>query len=237
MEFPQWVVDRVIARQGCLHPYESLDPQSTAFVVIDMQNYYTQPGFQGECAPSRATFGAINRLAAALRNAGGLVAWVRTCSDGADQFWSHHHRHMLTPERSARRLQELSANHAGFQIPDSLDVHPDDLQVVKRCYSAFTPGSSRLHEELQSRGIEHVLIGGTVTNVCCESTARDAMLLDYPTIMVHDTLSAVTPQEHEHALQGWILFFGDVLGVDDVIQRLPPHNVQVHAALTDLTDG
>ncbi len=220
MEFPQTIVERVIARQGCLHPYGQLDAQRTAFVAIDLQNYYTQPGFQGECAPARSTFGTINKLTRTLRSAGSHIIWVKTCSDGADQFWSHHHRYMLTPQRSQRRLNELSVDHAGFQIAPGLDVDPLDTQVIKRCYSALTPGSSTLHEILQEKGITTLLIGGTVTNVCCESTARDAMMMDYTTIMIDDALSAFTQQEHIHSLHNWMLFFGDVLNTDEVIDRL-----------------
>ncbi|MBP6019047.1 MAG: cysteine hydrolase [Burkholderiaceae bacterium] len=225
MDFPQWVIDRVVARQGCLHPYPEFDPSKTAFVIIDLQNYYTQPGFQGECAPARATFGAVNKLAQALRQAGGHVVWIKTSSDGADQFWSHHHNHMLTPERSARRLTELSPNHDGFRMPPELDVDPQDQQVIKRCYSALSPGSSSLDDVLKAKGITTVLIGGTVTNVCCESTARDAMMMDYATIMVDDALSAVTPDEHVNSLNNWMLFFGDVLSVDEVIERLQPGGI------------
>lgn len=222
MQFPDWVVDRVVARQGRLHPYDTLVPERTAFVVIDLQNYYTQPGYLGECAPSRATFPAVNRLANALRAAGGHVIWVQTSADGADDFWSHHHAHMLTPARSARRLRELASTHEGFQIAPGLAPQPEDERVVKRCYSALVPGSSRLDEVLRARGVTHLLIGGTVTNVCCESTARDAMMMDYATIMVDDALSAVTPAEHEHCLNNWMLFFGDVLSTDEVVQRLQP---------------
>lgn len=222
MHFPDWVVDRVVARQGRLHPYDTLVPERTAFVVIDLQNYYTQPGYLGECAPSRATFPAVNRLANALRAAGGHVIWVQTSADGADDFWSHHHAHMLTPARSARRLRELASTHEGFQIAPGLEPQPEDERVVKRCYSALVPGSSRLDEVLRARGVTHLLIGGTVTNVCCESTARDAMMMDYATIMVDDALSAVTPAEHEHCLNNWMLFFGDVLSTDEVVQRLQP---------------
>ena len=220
MEFPKWVVDRVTARQGRLHPYDELVASRTAFVVVDLQNYYTHPGFLGECAPSRATFGAVNRLGRALRAAGGTVVWIQTCSDGADVFWSHHHQHMLTPERSARRLRELSAEHEGFALNAGLEVMPEDPRVVKRCYSALSPGSSDLDAELKARGITTVLIGGTSTSCCCESTARDAMLMNYPTIMVEDALSARTEQEHVHSLHNWMLFFGDVLSVEDVIARL-----------------
>lgn len=220
MQFPQWVVDRVIARQGVLHPYPEFDATTTAFVVVDFQNYYTQAGYQGQCAAAAATFPAVNRLAGALRDAGGQVIWIQTCADGADEFWSHHHAHMLTPERSQRRLHELSASHQGYAFPDALDVQPADTLVVKRCYSALAQGSSSLHEVLQAQGIRTVLIGGTATNVCCESTARDAMMMDYATVMVHDALSSYTEAEHLNALHNWMLFFGDVLGVDEVIGRL-----------------
>ena len=222
MQFPSWVIDRVVTRQGCLHPYDTLIAERTAFVIIDLQNYYTQPGYLGECAPSRATFPTVNRLADTLRDAGGHVIWVQTSADGADEFWSHHHAHMLTAERSARRLRELSSTHAGFQIAPGLTPHANDIRVVKRCYSALVPGSSNLSEVLRARSVTHVLIGGTVTNVCCESTARDAMMMDFATIMVDDALSAVTPDEHQHCLNNWMLFFGDVLTADEVIQRLQP---------------
>lgn len=220
MEFPDWIVERVLARQGSLHPCPHVDARHTAFVVVDLQNYYTQPGYLGECSAARATFGTVNRLANALRAAGGTVVWVQTCADGAEGFWSHHHGTMLTPERSARRLRELSRAHAGFAIAPGLDVQPQDPRVVKRCYSALVPGSSTLDETLKARGITTVLIGGTVTNVCCESTARDAMMMNYATVMVEDALSAVTRNEHVQALQNWMLYFGDVLQADEVIDRL-----------------
>lgn len=220
MEFPQWVVDRVVARQGVLHPYDELEGPRTALVVVDLQNYFTQPEFQGYCAAAPALFPTVNRLAAALREAGGLVVWIQTSSDGADEFWSHHHRYMLTPERRARRLKELSASHRGYELPADLDVQPGDAIVVKRCYSALTPGSSNLHDTLQAHGIHTVLISGAATNVCCESTARDAMMLDYRSIMVSDTLASFSEQEHITSLHHWMLYFGDVLDADGVIQRL-----------------
>ena len=65
-------------------------------------------------------FGQVNQLAAALRAKGGTVVWIKTSADGADQFWSHYHRHMLTPERSARRPPELARGHAGSAMPLAL---------------------------------------------------------------------------------------------------------------------
>lgn len=220
MEFPKWVVDRVIARQGVLHPYDSLDAQRTAFVVVDLQNYFTRPGFQGYCESAAGVIPIANRLATYLREKGGLVVWIQTSADGAEQFWSHHHRHMLSPERCERRLQQLSSTHEGYQLHPEVDAQPDDPRVSKRCYSAFTPGSSNLHEVLQHHGIDTLLIGGTATNVCCESTARDAMMMDYRCIMVADALASFTEEEHVWALNQWMLYFGDVLESHEVIERL-----------------
>lgn len=220
MQFPQWIVDRVEARQGRLHPYDRFDAARTAFVVVDLQNYFMAPGYQGECAAARATVPAVNRLAAALRAAGGSVIWVQTAADGADKFWSHHHAHMLTPERSARRLKELDSASPGFALYPELAADAADLRVVKRCYSALVPGSSDLAEVLKHRAIDTVLIGGTVTNVCCESTARDAMMMNFKTVMVADALSAVTDQEHVNSLHNWVLYFGDVLSADEIAVRL-----------------
>ena len=222
MQFPQWIVERVEARQGRLHPYDRFDAAHTAFVVIDLQNYFMAPGYQGECAAARSTVPAVNRLAAELRAAGGSVVWVQTAADGADTFWSHHHAHMLRPERSARRLKELNSASPGFALYPELAAEAADLRIVKRCYSALVPGSSDLASVLQQRGIDTVLIGGTVTNVCCESTARDAMMMDFKTIMVEDALSAVTEHEHLNSLHNWILYFGDVLGAEEVAARLSP---------------
>jgi nicotinamidase-related amidase len=220
MQFPQWIVERVEARQGRLHPYDKFEAVRTAFVVVDLQNYFMAPGYQGECATARSTVPAVNRLAAALRAAGGSVVWVQTAADGADAFWSHHHAHMLTPERSKRRLQELNSASPGFALYPELAVDAADPRVVKRCYSALVPGSSDLADVLKRRGIDTVLVGGTVTNVCCESTARDAMMMDFKTVMVADALSAVTDQEHLNALYNWMLYFGDVLEADEVAARL-----------------
>lgn len=220
MEFPQWVVDRVMARQGRLHPHDAFKASETAFVVVDLQNFFTQPGFMGECKFAPATFPAVNRLASALRQAGGHVIWVQTCSDNADEFWSHFHNEMMLPDRSQRRLDEMSVGHPGYELAPGLDARPEDTRVIKRYYSALSPGSSNLQDVLQEKGIKTVLIGGTTTNVCCESTARNAMMMDYRTIMVHDALSAFSPQEHEFALCQWMLYFGDVLGADEVVSRL-----------------
>jgi ureidoacrylate peracid hydrolase len=65
-----------------------------------------------------------------------------------------------------------------------------------------------------------VLITGTVTNVCCESSARDAMMTNCRTIMVSDANAAMSMEEHTASLAAFYAIFGDVMDTDFVIQRL-----------------
>jgi ureidoacrylate peracid hydrolase len=92
--------------------------------------------------------------------------------------------------------------------------------VEKNRFSAFIQGSSDLAQVLRSRGLDTVLITGTVTNVCCESTARDAMMLNFRTIMISDGNAAVTDEDHNASLCAFYLTFGDLMSTDAVIACL-----------------
>jgi ureidoacrylate peracid hydrolase len=89
--------------------------------------------------------------------------------------------------------------------------------VEKTRFSAFIQGSSNLVEVLRERGLDTLLITGTVTNVCCESTARDAMMLNFRTIMVTDGNAAVTDEDHNASLTAFYLTFGDIMSTDMLI--------------------
>ena len=71
-----------------------------------------------------------------------------------------------------------------FEFWPTLDIREEDHQIIKRRYSAFIKGSSNIELILTDNGIENILICGVATNVCCESTARDAMMLNDRTLMV-----------------------------------------------------
>jgi ureidoacrylate peracid hydrolase len=129
---------------------------------------------------------------------------------------------MLTADRKDRRIVELDEGHDGFKLYPKLEPLPGDLRVKKIKYSAFIAGSSDLDAQLKSRGIEHLLITGTVTNVCCESTARDAMMLDYRVVMLSDGNASLTDEEHAASLNNFLVFFGDVMTTDEAIARLVP---------------
>lgn len=219
---PAFVKDRVVRRQGKLVGHDSIDAARTALVVVDMQNYFVAEGFPLEVPYARGIVPNINRLARELRAAGGSVIWVQTSTAAALRYWANHHTHMLSPERSKSRLAHLDEEAEGFALYPQLEALPTDLRIKKVTYSAFTPDTANINAQLRSRGIESLLITGTVTNVCCESTARDAMLLDYRVIMVADGNASLSDEEHAASLNNFLCYFGDVLNTDEVISRLVP---------------
>ena len=95
-----------------------------------------------------------------------------------------------------------------------------DLFVTKNRYSAFLPTSSDLARQLRARGIDTVVIVGTLTNVCCESSARDAAMLDFRTFMISDANAARTDDEHLATLVTFIQTFGDVRSSDEMVGLL-----------------
>jgi len=216
------VRNRVVRRQGKLVSHETIDAARSALVVIDMQNYFVAEGFPLEVPVAREIVPNINRLATAMRDVGGLVVWIQTTATGGLERWGNHHRYTLSAEAARTRLASLDEAAEGFKLYPTLEPAPADPRVKKITYSAFIAGSSDLDTLLRRRGIETVLIAGTVTNVCCESSARDAMMLDYRVIMVSDANAALTDEEHAATLNSFLVAFGDVMTSDDVIQRLTP---------------
>src|SRR5207244_10250500 len=89
------------------------------------------------------------------------------------------------------------AGKLGHELWPDLELRPQ-AELVKKCrYSGFLPGTSDLADRLRARGFDTVLITGTVTNVCCESSARDANMMNFRTIMVSDGNAALTQAEHD----------------------------------------
>jgi ureidoacrylate peracid hydrolase len=212
--------DRMITRTGKLHPFDDIDPRKAALVVIDMQNYFCKPGHQGEVPASRDIVPNINRLAAELRGRGGLVVWIRNGTRDTRDSWSNYHEFLHTAERCERRYQAMDVGGDGYAYWHLNDIRPEDAQVTKTRYSAFIQGSSTIESLLRDRGIDTLLIAGTATNVCCESTARDAMMLNFKVVMVSDALATHSDEEHNAALSIFYGLFGDVQTVDEALASL-----------------
>jgi ureidoacrylate peracid hydrolase len=212
VDIPQSVIDSVIARRGTAHPFADLDPKTTALVVIDMQNGFMVPGVaHALCEMAPKIVPAINHLAEALRKAGGKVFWIQnTHDDNCFASWSVLYDYMK-PENGRKRVEAMTEGSRGHALWPELDIRPEDQRVLKFRYSAFIQGSSNLPDLLRAQGYDTVLIAGTVTNTCCESSARDAMMLNFKTIMVSDANAAHSDAEHNAALISFYRLFGDVM--------------------------
>jgi ureidoacrylate peracid hydrolase len=221
IEIPAHALERIQQRRGRFHQYDTLDPKRTAHLVVDLQNGFMAEGQVGECPVAREIVPNVNRISRALRTAGGLVVYIQnTIDDTALRDWSNYFGFFSTPDRQARMREAFTPGSYGHQIWDKLEVLPQDIKVLKRRFGAFVPGSSNLHEILQARGIDTVIVTGTVTNVCCESTARDAMMMNYKVAFVSDGNAALTDAEHNATLGSMAIIFADVMTTDEVVAKL-----------------
>ena len=228
---PQWAIDRVMQRRGKLYVHDDMDPRRTALIVVDLQNGFMVPAYTS--MPVKTSIGTvpnINRLAAALRETGGKVFWIQnTTNEASLTAWSNWFA-MSRPELVQERIACFQAGAPGHALYPALEVRPEDEIVLKYRFSAFVQGSSDLPQRLTDGGFAYVLIVGTVTNVCCESSARDAMMLNFKTVMVSDGNSAHSDAEHTATLAAFYAVFGDVMDTDMVIACLRKNAARVAVA-------
>lgn len=218
VDIPDYVIERIMAKRGRLHVFDRFDPARTALVVIDMQNF-----FVAEVETARSICPNINRLADAVRGRGGVVAWVLlTVADapGGPSNWPIYHDYFFSPEKMKAHKDSLTEGAEGHKIYPELHVAEDDIVTRKSRFSCFIQGSSDLDAHLRARGIENLLIAGTATNFCCETSARDAMMIGYRVAMVSDANAARYDEDHLVGLTSVWQSFGDVRTTDDCINGL-----------------
>jgi nicotinamidase-related amidase len=158
----------------------------------------------------------IRRLASCLRQTGGMVAWVlpgATTTPRLDEEFRG-------PGVAAIYGRSGGSGELRGRVWHEFEVLDEDLVMEKSAASAFFPGKSALPSHLKARGVDTVLITGTVTNVCCESSARDASTLGYRVVMVADANAARRDQDHNATLYTIYRAFGDVRTSHDVIELL-----------------
>ena len=111
-----------------------------------------------------------------------------------------------------------------FKIWPYLDIWNEDYQLIKRHYSALIQGSSDLELILLDNEIENVVICGIAKDICCDLTARDAMMLNFCTLMVSDGCAISPDEEHGTTLIAFYTSFGDVQNTDELCSRLEAFN-------------
>ena len=220
IEIRQEIIDRVLTRRARYHLFDHFKPSETALVVIDMQPTFVAPDSPAEVPASRGIIANINALAADLREKGALICWVTHANsplgDGSD--WDGFFNNFVAEEVRAKTIESLTPGNPDTLIWQELAHKSEDTHIFKNRYSALIHGSSSLEHILRSHGIKNILIAGTKTNVCCEATGRDAMMLDFNTVMISDCTAALSDEEHRASLETFIQQFGDVVTHSEAIE-------------------
>ncbi|MGW7683167.1 isochorismatase family protein [Kribbella sp. NPDC054772] len=215
----QWTIEareyaRHEARRGKRHAYQELVPERTALVVVDMVSFFVEHDDY-----ARGIVPNIQALAGNLRSLGGTVAWVLPGRTEITPVTVE----FLGPEIARMFSESGGTGPLRDRVWREFDVRDEDLIVEKTATSAFFPGRCDLSDLLAERGIDTVLITGTVANVCCESTARDASTVGYRVIMIADANAARRDQDLNATLHTLYRTFADVRPTAEVLTLLQPH--------------
>ncbi|HKE43864.1 MAG TPA: cysteine hydrolase [Steroidobacteraceae bacterium] len=195
--------------------------EQSAIVVVDMQNAFASKGGLLDLAgydvsvPAAAVVRTIDSVLQAARNKGVQVVYLQTgykpdLSNGGGEASPNPRKETALclmrarPELKGKLLVEGTWD---FQIVDELKPQADDLVVLKTRYSGFA--GTTLDSTLRVRGIRFLFFVGIATNVCVESTLRDAYFHEYWPILVTDgALQAGPPAAHEATIFNVESFFG-----------------------------
>jgi nicotinamidase-related amidase len=188
-----------------VEPRADVAPARTALVVVDMQNDFVEPGGALRVDAAAATVPAIARLRDFARAHGMLVVYTQDWHGDDDPEFALWGRHAV-------------AGTWGAEIVPQLTPGPRDLIVRKLRYDAFygTP----LEHELRRRGIDTLIVTGTVSNICVLHTAGSAALRWFRVIVPVDAISALTEFDQRAALrQIAFLYRGTLVRSDGITGR------------------
>ena len=195
---------------------ERCDPKYAALVVVDVQNDFVSP--QGSAAKRGEDVGAamamvpnLIRLIDEGRRVGLTIVYIRT----THSEWTD------TPSWIYRSSQRSGLNTCreatwGAELYEGIVPLPSERVVIKHRYSAFI--NTDLNTVLKARGIQSVLVCGVATNVCVETTARDAYMFDYYVTMIDDCSAAYEPKLHMGTLDNMRRHFGLVASSGEIIE-------------------
>jgi ureidoacrylate peracid hydrolase len=195
---------------------ERCDPKYAGLIIVDVQNDFVSPrgsaGKRGEdVTAAMAIIPNLLRLVDEARRIGLTIVYIRTThSDWTD-----------TPSWIYRNSQKSGLNTCregtwGAEFYAGIEPAPTERVVTKHRYSAFI--NTDLNTVLKARNIQSVLVCGVATNVCVETTARDAYMYDYYVTLIDDCSAAYEPKLHLGTLDNIRRHFGLVASSREIIE-------------------
>ncbi len=204
-------IERHLARRGSEHAFTVLEGPNTALVVVDLVPFFTRSN-----PYAAGIIENVNTLAHSVRANDGTVAWIVPSATEPNAA-----RRALFGRDAAEAYRRSGGDGDVLgRLDSNLVTHADDLALEKDGASAFFPGSCTLHDQLQLRRVDTVLIAGTVADVCCASTARDAVECGYRVVMVADANAANRDADLNATLHTIYRSFGDVRSTADLVGEL-----------------
>ena len=200
-----------------------IDLATTALVVVDMQNDFVRRGAPLEVADARGTIASHRRLLKCFRDLKGVVVFTRfIAGPGRTLIWNW--SSVLAPPTCCcwpgfmRTYGDVEGPRDAAAVIDELEPLPAELQIAKYNYGAFHRTS--LLDDLTARGVDTVVVTGTVTQICVDETARGAFREGLKAIMVSDAVSSFDPALHQATLTNFAMKFGWVMTSDEVLGAL-----------------
>lgn len=182
-----------------------------ALLIIDMQNDFVRKGSLFEVDGIRDNMEEHKGFIEACRKLGVTIIYTRHCYDPRNNPIEA----SLFPKLAHGGLRKGTG---GWQICDALKPKPDDIVIDKTRYDAFF--CTGLRDILVSKNIDTVIITGTITNVCCESTARTAMFYDYDVVFCSDLSYCSREESHKNTLKVINHYFGKVMDFKDILDSI-----------------
>jgi ureidoacrylate peracid hydrolase len=209
-------------RRGGLSVYGKVEPARTALLALNLQNAWLAHDAPFRLSHDEAAdrvLGAVNDLAAHIRDGGGQVIWLRTTTGapGAADYWATYFENFVGADKRQAASAALTPGGRMHTLSPDARVAPADLVLDKRRFSPFLRNDYDLEATLRARGIDAVIVVGTATNICCESTVRDAMMRDFRTYMPHDAVWAPRADGHLAGLRSVMQAFADIRPVADIL--------------------
>ena len=188
-----------------------------ALVLVDVQNEFCHPdgafGKKGcDLSPIEGMMEALTALVESARAKGIPVVFIQNIEDdNTDSFaWR------MRPDAKEDSTNEGVCRRGTWgTLLYGFEPQENDILVQKNRFSGFL--NTPLDSILKNRGIETLIFTGVATNICVETTARHASILDYHIILAPDACATWYPDLHEATCKNIRLWFGKVADSDEVI--------------------
>lgn len=195
----------------------NFDPLTSALIVVDMQRDFVEAGRPMEVAMAREKTPAMKELIDAARAAEVPVIFTQHV------LYDNFNVSPLETSNNPRLLTEgMRAGTDGIEIIPELGATSSDQYVRKHRYDAFynTNLEILLNCIRGYRTVDTVIIAGTLTEVCCESTARSAFMRDYKVVFANDSTGALSEPAQFATLENISKFFGRVMSNPEILNAL-----------------